>query len=116
MLGVDSRVIARDAAGAVLFTSEANGNGPTLTVRTMALQADGKVLVGGSRNTGGMANYPEERTLVRLNLDGTADTSFQGGRVYRDPSAYDEAVLALTVAPDGRIVVAGSHRMGPRTI
>jgi uncharacterized delta-60 repeat protein len=109
---VDSshQVVARDAAGAVLFTSPPVSNGGTFTSSSLALQADGKVLIAGSRNTvGGTGSFAEEWTLTRLNADGTLDTSFQGGRVLRDPSPNDEAATWLTVAPNGNIVVSGWH-------
>src|SRR5437899_11448690 len=62
----------------------------------MAVQADGKILVGGYFSTlGGQSrNY-----IGRLNADGTLDTSF-------DPGA-DNAVNSLAVQADGKILVGG---------
>lgn len=65
-------------------------------VDTMALQPDGKVIVGGSfLNIGGA---PHSR-LARLNADGSVDETFS-------PSV-DNEVNCLVVQPDGKIVVAG---------
>jgi uncharacterized delta-60 repeat protein len=71
--------------------------GANNTVVAMAVQADGKVLVGGFFTSlgGTRRNY-----LGRLNPDGSLDASF-------NPGAND-AVLALAVQPDGRILVGGA--------
>lgn len=68
------------------------------SVNTLALQPDGKVLVGGtfaSLNGGGAAS------LVRLNADGTRDTSFT---ISIGQGSYVGSVL---VQPDGKVVVTG---------
>ncbi len=67
------------------------------TVIALALQPDGKVLVGGLFTTlgGTRRNY-----LGRLNADGSVDATF-------NPGAND-AVLALAVQQDGRIIVGGA--------
>jgi len=58
---------------------------------TMALQPDGKVLVGGSaEGLGG---------IIRLNSDGTSDTSFAAKSVY--------LVFSLALQPNGRILIGG---------
>src|SRR5438876_8575933 len=65
-------------------------------VHSMAVQADGKILVGGGFTTlGGQSrNY-----IGRLNADGTLDTSF-------NPWA-DSVVWSLAVQADGKILVVG---------
>ena len=70
------------------------------SVWSMALQADGKILVGGSFSTlGGQSrNY-----IGRLNADGTLDTSFNPGAGGSSPSVY-----SLAVQPDGKILVGGN--------
>jgi uncharacterized delta-60 repeat protein len=69
-------------------------------VYTMALQADGKVIVGGffTQLAGGTRNH-----IGRLNADGSLDSVF-------DPGA-DNSVTALVVQPDGRILVGGVFLM-----
>ena len=77
--------------------------GATETVNAMVAQPDGKLVVVGS--TGG------DFAIVRLNADGTPDTSFSGdGRQTVDFGGADEAI-AVTIAADGKIVLAG--RGGP---
>jgi uncharacterized delta-60 repeat protein len=67
------------------------------TVWSMALQGDGKILVGGSFNgaDSGWANY-----VLRLNADGSRDDSFH----------YNDSLLTVSdvvVQPDGKILLAG---------
>jgi uncharacterized delta-60 repeat protein len=69
----------------------------------VAVQADGKILVGGSTN-GSNPNF----ALVRLLPDGTPDPSFgAGGLVVRTIGDRNATIEALAVLADGRIVAAG---------
>jgi uncharacterized delta-60 repeat protein len=65
-------------------------------VRALALQADGRILVGGWFTT--FANQ-ERNHIARLNADGTLDSGF-------NPNANGE-VCTLAVQPDGKILVGG---------
>ena len=73
-------------------------NGP---IRALAVQADGKILVGGNFTTlgGGGTGTTARNYIGRLNPDGSLDTSF-------NPGANDW-VLALAVQADGKILVSG---------
>jgi uncharacterized delta-60 repeat protein len=66
----------------------------------LAVQADGKILAGGYGGVGfGLARY---------NDDGSLDSSFgSGGLVTTHIARLDEQINAITVQPDGKIVVAG---------
>lgn len=66
-------------------------------VMGLALQADGKILVGGNFSAlGGAARSG----LGRLNADGTVDAAFS-------PGAYSPFVFGLAVQTDGSILVGG---------
>jgi len=78
------------------FTPGAGANG---TVFAVALQTDGKILIGGDFTA--VAGTPINR-LARLNRDGSLDTSFAIS------NGFDAAVRAILVQPDGRIVAGGS--------
>lgn len=69
-------------------------------VTTMAVQADGKILVGGIITSlgGQLRNH-----LGRLHSNGTLDTSFHPGT----SMGTSDAVAALAVQADGRILVGG---------
>jgi uncharacterized delta-60 repeat protein len=70
-----------------------------------ALQPDGKIVVAGaSLNAPGQYQF----TLVRYRSDGTPDPSFGVGGVVVTPLfLYDDEARAVTIQPDGKIVVAG---------
>ncbi|POX51521.1 calcium-binding protein [Streptomyces sp. Ru71] len=71
--------------------------------RALALQPDGKIVVGGEVGTTRFDFY-----LTRLNSNGSLDTGFgSNGIVRTDFGGYDH-VESLAVQPDGRIVAAGN--------
>ena len=84
--------------GSLDATFDPGLSGPDGTVWTLALQSDGKVIIGGEFGTVGGA---VRGGIARLNADGTADNSF-------DPVAgTDGVVYALAVQGDGRVLVGG---------
>jgi uncharacterized delta-60 repeat protein len=89
------------------FTSTSGTTSLTLgaSVNTIALQTDGKVLVGGSFTTVTAVPTPSPNParsrFVRLNADGTLDTGFT-------PTNPDAAVNCVLVQPDGKILLAGA--------
>jgi uncharacterized delta-60 repeat protein len=76
--------------------------GANAAVQTLAVQPDGKILVGGSFTMigGGAMGMTMRNRIARLNADGSVDMSF-------DPGASG-AVTAIALQPDGKILVAGS--------
>ncbi|MEK7675733.1 MAG: immunoglobulin domain-containing protein, partial [Verrucomicrobiota bacterium] len=83
-------------AAAQLPTPDSFNPGANDQVNSLAVQADGKILVGGSFATlGGQSR----NCIGRLNADGTLDTSF-------NPGANDR-VNSLAVQADGKILVGG---------
>jgi len=78
----------------------ATGTGFSGNVNTVAVQADGKVLVGGgfgSYNNGTTAN-----SLVRLNADGSRDAIFATG------TGFNSDVNSVAVQADGKLLVGGN--------
>ena len=76
------------------------------TLIGMALQADGKIVLGGNSNTGD----PEGTyiTFARYNPNGVLDTTFAGsGRVSTLLTPTNTAISSLALQADGKIVVAG---------
>jgi uncharacterized delta-60 repeat protein len=74
------------------------------TVYTFAEQSDGKILVGGN-----FTLYPGaalRQYCIRLNADGTTDTSFCTNAV--DNGKFGGIVYAITVQTDGKILVGGA--------
>ena len=78
----------------------------------LAAQPDGKLLVATSRfNSGFSGLAPGSVEVLRLNADGSLDTSFGGdGLVEALPDGGYAGYGSLGLLPDGRVVVAsGSH-------
>jgi uncharacterized delta-60 repeat protein len=79
-------------------TSFSSGTGFNNSVYAIAVQADGKILVGGFFTA---YNGATENSIIRLNPDGSKDTSFSTG------TGFDESVNAIAVQADGKILVGG---------
>lgn len=105
--GESRRMVARANEDGSLDTSfaPAGGAGPLVGpyMRALALQSDGKVLVGGA----GFDTFDgkDRKAIVRLNTNGTLDESFNGG----DPG--EEALVnAIAIQPDGKVLIGGTFR------
>jgi uncharacterized delta-60 repeat protein len=85
-----------------IFTT--NYNGPDQTMDTaVAIQSDGKIVVGGS-NPGGAV-------LMRLNTNGTLDSSFGTDGVVNNNGVLGP-VMAIAIQPDGKILAFASGFTG----
>ncbi|MCX6904854.1 MAG: hypothetical protein NTW03_15510 [Verrucomicrobia bacterium] len=91
--------IARLTADATLDGFFNAGLGPNGPIRTMALQPDGRIMVGGFFTS---VNGTNRNHLARLSIDGSMDASFNPG------SGLDGAALALALQSDGRVLAGGS--------
>jgi len=98
--GVGISRIARLNADGTLDTGFVTGSGFNSDVLSLALQSDGKILVGGSFNVYDGVGIGDD--IARLNADGTLDTGFVTG------SGFNSAVSSLALQSDGKILVGGS--------
>ncbi|MBD2412417.1 DUF4347 domain-containing protein [Nostoc calcicola FACHB-3891] len=72
----------------------------------VAIQADGKIVVGGTDTNGSNINF--DFALTRYNTDGSLDTSFgNSGRVLSAIGTFAEEINTIAIQPDGKIVAAG---------
>ena len=91
-------------------SSQTNGGFDDL-VRAIAVQADGKVLIGGqfttykTLNSSNVATTYSVRCIVRLNADGTYDSTFNTTGFTSNYGGA--AVNAITIQSDGKILVGG---------
>src|SRR5215211_6532659 len=97
LLRTATLVIVAAAAGLaqdVRAAFDPNCNGRVFTV---ALQRDGKILIGGEFTTvGGI----EHNHLARLHSDGSVDSTFTAGA--------DNSVYAIAMQADGQMLVGGA--------
>ncbi len=93
-LNMDGSVDTSFDSGAGFYTNNANG-----VIHTMALQPDGKILVGGTFTKYGTQT---QGRISRLNSDGSLDTSFETG------TGFNGSVISIILQPDGKIL-AGGH-------
>jgi uncharacterized delta-60 repeat protein len=95
------------------------GSGANDRVRSVAVQVDGKAVVGGDFS---IVNGQSVKHITRLNVDGTIDTDFFSG-IGTDASVYHlrylQAVQGINVSPNDKIFVGGpfssyngTHRLG----
>jgi uncharacterized delta-60 repeat protein len=97
--GTTSNYIARLNTDGTRDTSFAAGTGFSTTVLSIAIQSDGKILAGGNFTT--YQGFSVNR-IVRLNTDGTRDTSFSVG------TGFSSTVNSILIQPDGKILVGGN--------
>ena len=95
--GVNRRNIARLHADGSLDIDFAPSFGTSSFISSILTQADGKILVGGSLYE---ADGTSRRGIVRLNDDGSIDTSFDSGSDIR-------SVDSIVLQGDGKVLVAG---------
>lgn len=90
--------VARLNADGTLDTAFNPQSGFNAATTTVALQTDGKIVVGGSFT---LFNGVTRTRIARLNSDGSLDTAF-------DPVAgFNSFPVALAMQADGKIVVGG---------
>jgi len=92
------------ANGQVVFAPQSTGD--FLNLRAVLIQPNGKILVGGGKNT---ASMPRQFLMLRLNPNGSVDTSFgTNGFVATMMGGTDNDVITnLVWQPDGKFVAFG---------
>jgi uncharacterized delta-60 repeat protein/uncharacterized repeat protein (TIGR02543 family) len=75
------------------------GTGTNDSIYTVALQSDGKILIGGVFTS---FNGTTRNGIARLNEDGSLDESFDPG------TGVNEAIYCITVESGGKILIGGN--------
>lgn len=95
--GIEKRFLTRlNPDGSVDTSFSFGGSGFNGIVFSIAIQNDGKILVGGYFTT---FNGESAGRIIRLNPDGSKDTSFTGG--------LGDTVYSIAIQTDGKILVGG---------
>lgn len=88
---------------------------PSAFPSSLALQADGKILVGGSKVVGTTGESPINDFFIgRLNSNGSLDTTFNGtGTLVLDlRGGNNDIAYSVKIQPDGKIVLGGTSERG----
>lgn len=102
--GQSSPRVARlnaDGRPDLTFRAQA-GSGPNSSITALALQPDGKILLGAESNVTSYNGQPVQN-LIRLNADGSLDGSFSAGG-----AGWQGGIFSIAVQPDGKILVGGT--------
>lgn len=97
--GVSANRIARLNSDGSRDNSFSIGTGFNNTVNCLVLLSDGKILVGGSFTS---YNGVSVDRIVRLNSDGTRDTTFNSGG-----SGSNNEVFSIFIQSDNKIIIGG---------
>jgi uncharacterized delta-60 repeat protein len=89
-------IVRLNADGSPDSSFNANGSGGDLW--SIALQSDGKVIIGGYFTS--FNGIPRNR-IARLNVNGSLDTTFDPG------SGANLYVEAVALQPDGKVIIGG---------
>ena len=99
--GVSRGYVARLNTDGALDTSFGNGvAGASAVVYSLAVQGDGKVLIGGTFTA---VNGVARGCVARLNSDGSLDTAFGNGQAGANTTVY-----SITALSNGKMLIAGS--------
>lgn len=82
------------------------GEGVNGEVLAVAIQSDGKIIIGGRFSA---VNGIARNNLARLNTDGTLD------RTFAEPQGVNGQVSALAIQPNGGIIVGGTFTQAGQT-
>lgn len=99
--GASLRALARlNVDGTIDGSFKPNISGTNVSVETIVVQTDGKIVVGGVFAS--IDGVPRAN-VARLNLDGSLDTGFGQGQ-----AGANGKVSSIVLQPDGKILVGGS--------
>jgi uncharacterized delta-60 repeat protein len=111
-------VVRYTSTGALDTTFDADGIAGTFTgtgnafAYSVKVQADGKILVGGSADTGSKFDF----VLIRYNDDGTLDTSFDSDGIVTTSIGTDaDTGRSVAIQNDGKLVLAGFTQSSSNT-
>lgn len=97
--GITANRLARILPDGNLDSTFNIGTGASGLVEEVQIQSDGKILVAGSFDS--FNGFPNSSKIIRLNSNGSVDATFAIG------SGFNDTVTALTLQPDGKILVGG---------
>lgn len=91
--------IARLNTDGSLDTTFASGIGANNTIRSIAIQSDGKLIIGGDFTS---YNGTAINRIARLNVNGTMDATFNSG------TGTNYSIYTIAIQSDGKIIIGGN--------
>ena len=79
------------------------GTGPNQLLRTLAVQADGRILIAGLFSS---VNGTPRNGIARLHADGTLEST----ATFNPGTGADAAIFSIVVQPDGMILLGGAFQ------
>jgi uncharacterized delta-60 repeat protein len=115
---LDGHVVRFTATGAIDSTFNSptfdfegeGGSGQFDTLRSVAIQSNGQLVVGGGHGVSSGGNIPFG--LARFNLDGSFDSTFGNGGIVNTDISGNQGASALLIQSDGKIVAIGGDNSG----
>lgn len=106
--GLDTVLVRYHANGALDTFFGAGGRVITNVSGTdrgtcLAIQNDGKILVGGTNDIGASPDF----TILRFNKDGSPDTTFSGDGLIDFTFGGNDLCTSIALQPNGSIILAG---------
>ena len=92
-------LVKLNSDGSIDSTFDSTNSGADATINDVAIQTDGKVIIGGSFNN--YAGIPYSK-IARLNTDGTLDSSFDIGTGFSTGT-----VNSITIQTNGKVIIGG---------
>ncbi len=99
-----TRLNADGSVDSSFTPAAAAGSDAAYQAGSLAVQSDGKVLVGGDFWT---MNGTNRSGIARLNSNGTLDTSFNPGTGIGSNGGYRVGVKSIVVQSDGKVLIGG---------
>lgn len=96
--GAVANRIARILSNGNIDSTFHTGSGAVAAVQTMAIQNDGKIIIGGYFDS---VNGLGASHITRLNMNGTIDSTFHPG------SAANDSIESVSLQNDGKIIIGG---------
>lgn len=76
---------------------------------SVAVQTDGKIVIGGTHMSGGIYQF----LVIRYNSDGSLDNTFNGtGEILTAVGNYYDVAHSIAIQSDGKILVSGTSATG----
>ena len=100
--GINLNYLARLLPNGDIDTSFYIGTGPDKMVRTIDIQTDGKIIIGGDFTS---FNGISRNRIARLNVDGSLDESFNPG------DGANNKILSIVIQDDDKVIIGGQFSL-----